>query len=427
MTMQIEYHGAGAKKDLAAVLMSSVDGRAKLNDPEFRAGLARSKEGRAALAKIEKAQRSSAAKIKRSARTATPATARSGYGADSHQSFFRDLVRVAYLDQRWSTMINAGVPMNMMGEEAFPIPGDGTLAEARSRVQHELRSITSTSGGGGFAAPGWVGNLIDTAARTEGRLMGLVTVDQRPGPGLALRLPVQTSPAVTDVTPEGSAVTATDITTDTQTATGVVIAGEVNVTQALLDNGGGIVDQQISRDLGADLARKMDQQIISGTGSGELAGLLAHAGITETTYTDATPTVPEYRAAAWTLARDVQVASGLEVDTMIVSPTRHSWLQSGIAANSRQVLGQDFPAKPLPVGSVPLNLGSGTNEDRLLAWRKDRVVLHLTPLVFRAVVDSSLSGSLTVRLQAYTLAHLHLTRPSAVGVLKGTGCVVPTL
>lgn len=430
MTHHIEMHGAGVRKDLAAALMGSANGRAKLADPEFREGLAESKEGRAALAKIDKAKRSS---NKKSTPAAAPGgltgtmTARSAYGPDSRWSFFRDLARVAHHDQRWSNLITAGIPASAPGEGAFPIPGDGDLTAVRSRVSRELRYITSASGGGGFAAPGWVGSLTDTAARTEGRLMGLVTVEQHPGPGLALRLPVQTSPAVADVTAEGAPVTATDITTDTQIANAVVIAGEVEVTQALLDNGGGIVDKQIAADLGRDIARVLDRQIISGTGTGELAGLLTRAGVTETTYTDSTPTVAEYRRAAWTMARDVQVASGLEVDTLIAAPTRRSWLEAGTDSNARQVLGADFPAPLVALGSIPGNLGTGTNEDRLLAWRKDRVVLHLTPLVFRAVVDSSLSGSLVVRLQAYTLAHLHVTRPSAVGVLKGTGCVVPSL
>ena len=110
MTHHIEMHGAGVRKDLAAALMGSANGRAKLADPEFREGLAESKEGRAALAKIDKAKRSS---NKKSTPAAAPGgltgtmTARSAYGPDSRWSFFRDLARVAHHDQRWSNLITA--------------------------------------------------------------------------------------------------------------------------------------------------------------------------------------------------------------------------------------------------------------------------------------------------------------------------------
>ena len=238
---------------------------------------------------------------------------------------------------------------------------------------------------------------------------------------------MQTGATVEAVTAEGGAVTNTVVTSDYQDAPLITLAGSVTVTQQLLDRADGLVDQQIARDLGADLARVMDRQILFGTGSGELTGLLTLAGTTATTYTDSSPTVAEHRAKVWTLARDIQIASGLDPDVLVMHPTRHSWLQSGTDTASRQLLGIDLPARPVAVGSVPTNQGAGANQDRTMAWRKDRVVLHRSPLAFRVMPDTSDGGSLAVRIDAYVFAALVVTRPSAVGYLSGTGCIVPSI
>ena len=350
------------------------------------------------------------------------------YGPDTDRSFFRDLVRVQLHDRRMNELISQGYRPSGLGiEQGIPIMGDGTVADARARLERELRYVSSTGGGSGFAGYGYVGAEMDTAARTEGKLGDLVTTVSLPPLGMTVRLPVQTGASVEAVTAEGGSVTDTVITTDVQDAPLITLAGQVTVTQQLLDRAGGLTDQQIARDLGADLARVLDRQIITGTGSGELMGLLNLSGVTATTYTDASPTVAEYRAKSWTLARDLQIASGLEPDTLIVHPTRHSWLQSGTDSSSRQFLGIDMPARPVAVGSIPTNKGAGTNEDRLLAWRRDRVILHRSPVKFRAVPETTDSGNLAVRLQAYCYAALVVTRPSAVGYLAGTGCVLPSI
>ena len=419
---RIERSGAAVRsKDLAAMIMTSKSLQSYARTPEGRAALIGTPQGRAAVARMERA----AADVKTRAAKAGASKSASPYGGD--RSYFRDLARVAAADARTNALIDQGMrPRLGPIEDGFPVLGDGDVAAARGRLDREHRYLMSTGNGAGFATYGWVGSLMDTAARIEGKLTDLVTMHTAPDYGLTLRVPVQTSPSVEAVTAEGTTITNTSITTSYQDSAVVMLAGEVEVTQALLDRGDQ-VDEHIAADLGRALALTLDQQILSGTGTGQLTGLLNLSGITETSYTDATPTVPEYRAAVWTLARDVQVASGLDPDTLVTGPTRHSWLWSGTASNSRQMLGIDLPAKPVAVGSVPTNLGAGTNEDRLLVWRKDRVHLHMTPVRFRAVIDDAVSGNLAVRLQAYAMAFLHVTRPSAVGVLKGTGCIVPTL
>jgi hypothetical protein len=337
-------------------------------------------------------------------------------------------VRVQLHDRRMNDLISQGYRPSGFGiEEGLPIMGDGTVPDARARLERELRHVSSTGGGSGFAGYGFVGAEMDTAARTEGKLGNLVTNETLPPFGTTIRLSVQTGASVEAVTAEGASVTDTVVTTDYQDAPLVTLAGQVTVTEQRLARADGLTDQQIARDLGADLARVLDRQILFGTGSGELTGLLTLAGTTATTYTDASPTVAEYRAKLWTLARDLQIASGLEPDVLILHPTRHAWLQSGVDSSSRQLLGIDLPARPVAVGSIPTNKGAGTNEDRALAWRQDRVILHRSPVKFRVVPDTSDSANLAVRLQAYCHAALVVTRPSAVGYLAGTGCVVPSI
>lgn len=418
----IERSGAGVRSKSIAEMVTNSQSLCKfIATPEGRAALMESPQGRAAVAKWD---RENGHTETRGAKAAASKVA-SPYGGA--RSYFRDLVRVAAADANTSRMIDSGyAPRIGEFEAGFPIPGDGDLAAARNRLAHEHRNATSATGGAGFVTYGWVGSLLDTAARVEGRLTDLVTIHAAPDYGLTVRVPVQTAASVEAVTAEGTSITDTGLTTDYQDSAAVMIAGEVQVTQQLLDMGDD-VDEHIAADLGRAFALTLDRQILSGTGSGQLTGLLNVSGITTTTYTDASPTTPEYRSAVWTLARDMHVASGLEPDTLVLGPTRHSWLWSGTASNSRQMLGIDLPARPVSVGAIPTNLGAGTNEDRLLMWRKDRVHLHMSPVKFRAVIDNSVNATLGVRLQAYAIAFLNVTRPSAVGVLAGTGCVVPTL
>jgi hypothetical protein len=56
----------------------------------------------------------------------------------------------------------------------------------------------------------------------------------------------------------------------------------------------------------------------------------------------------------------------------------------------------------VPVPAMPTNLGTGSNEDRVIMVDSDEIDLHLDQPVIRLMPDV-LSGNLQVRLQCYQL------------------------
>lgn len=354
---------------------------------------------------------------------------RSPYGPNSTVGYFADKVRLAEADaanDRWI----AGAQRHLVGTDpGLPAYGQGTLDDARRRIMlGEKRDVTSAGGGAGFTTVAWFGQSFDNAARAVGRIRDLVTVRDLPLKGMTVRVPRLTTGTTTAVQAgEDTSVSESDPVSVAVDGGVVTLTGMVDVSRQLLERSGGLADEAIGRDLAEDLARVLDQQVIDGSGaSGQITGLLQTSGITSTTYTDASPTVAEWRAQVWKNYRDVVSAAGLEPDVLAWHQTRAAWAWSGTDTVERQMVGIDLPVAQTVVGAVPTTKGTGTNEDRTLIWNRESVHLFLSPVTF--TVDPDLgSGTGTVRILARMYASLIVRRPEAVGVLTGTGTVVPTL
>jgi hypothetical protein len=76
--------------------------------------------------------------------------------------------------------------------------------------------------------------------------------------------------------------------------------------------------------------------------------------------------------------------------------------------------------------NLPTNLGSGTNEDRVLVLRASDLLLWESGIRSRVLPDVG-SGTLTVRLQVYGYIAFTAERyPKSTAVIAGTGIVAPT-
>jgi hypothetical protein len=291
-----------------------------------------------------------------------------------------------------------------------------------------MRDVTTAGGGAGFQVPYYFGDAVATAARATTKAFDFTTRRPMPEWGMEIEVPVTGTGVSAAVYQENAAITETDVVATSPNAPVVTLAAEVEVSWQLLERSRGLVDQVIATDATAALGATLDVQLLTGSGSsGEMTGLLNQSGITESTYTDASPTLAEYRREVWALQRDVIVASGREPDVMVWGPTRSAWSWSGTDASlTRQTTSQDFPAPGVIVSAVPTTLGTGTNEDRLLLLHRESVYLYASPVTYRVFTDP-LSANGTVRLQARMYAAVALRTPSAVGVLKGTGTVVPSI
>jgi hypothetical protein len=357
--------------------------------------------------------------VKREAPTYTP---------DGQHSLFRDMAYMAIHSRSIDAAIAAG--RRAVGDIGFLRYGDGGIEDVkrrRARHDREMRDVTAAGDGIGFQIPYYFGPAVATAARATSKAFDITTQRPMPEYGQEIDVPVTSTGISAAVYEENAAITETDIASTLTGSPVVTLAAEVEVSWQLLERSRGLVDQVVASDATAALGARLDLQLLSGTGSnGEMTGLLNQNGITETTYTDASPTVAEWRAKLWTLQRDVIVASGREPDVLVWGPTRAAWTWSGTDTVNRQALGQDYPAPGVIVSAVPTALGSGTNEDRALLLHRDSVYLYTSPVTY-SVFDSVLSASGTIRLQARMYAALAVRTPAAVGVLKGTGTVVPSI
>lgn len=351
------------------------------------------------------------------------------YRPDGDHSFFRDGLAVSRESAEWDAAISAG--RRPTADRGLPSFVDGTVADARARLERhhrEMRDVTTGGDGQGFQIPYYFGNAVDTSARATTKAFDFTTRRPMPEWGMEIEVPVTGTGVSAAVYEENAAITETDVVATSPNAAVVTLAAEVEVSWQLLERSRGLVDQVIATDATAALGATLDVQLLSGSGSnGEMTGLLNQSGITESTYTDASPTLAEFRREVWGLQRDIIVASGREPDVMVWGPTRSAWAWSGTDASlTRQTTSQDFPAPGVIVSAVPTTLGAGTNEDRLLLIHRDSVYLYASPVTYK-IFDDPLSANGTVRLQARMYAAVALRTPSAVGVLKGTGTVVPSI
>lgn len=355
------------------------------------------------------------------------------YGPDSEHSYFRDLINAQ-------------------------LRGD---FDARSRIgQHkveveghlERRDLTRTDGAGGeFVPPLWLMQEYAEAAR-GGRVFANLMRKLPLPPGTdSINIPRVTGGAATGIqTADNAAVTEVDPTTGNAPAPVRTIAGQVDVALQLLEQSPIAFDQIVFADLLADYNAQLDTQLLSGSGaSGQLLGVLNTAGILTVTFTSGTPTVaglyPRVAEAISLMASQRKRPP----EAIVMHPRRWAWMLAALDGQQRPLVvpaaggPQNAAALSLqlseagPVGTfhglpvhidanVPITLGAGTNEDRILLVRGvDHPLLEGG--VRTRVLPEVGSGTLTVRLQLYAYAAFTAARfPASTAVIAGTGLIAPT-
>jgi hypothetical protein len=202
-------------------------------------------------------------------------------------------------------------------------------------------------------------------------------------------------------------------------------------------------------DLQADYNSKLGTQIINGSGAaGQHTGFLNLAGTNSVSYTDATPTVPEFWPTGAQAISQASTGRKLPMEWVLMHSRRWYWMTAALDAQNRPFV-VPTPAGPMnalavPSGVVaeglagqwhglpnyldqnmPINLGAGTNEDAVLVGRKSDHLLFEGDIRTRALPEV-LSGTLTVRLQLYAYSAFICGRfPAGVSKITGTGLIAP--
>lgn len=348
------------------------------------------------------------------------------------------------------------------------------------RTGAEYRALTRTDGAGGyFVPPLW---LVDEYIPYQ--RAGRVHANQAksiplPSGTDTINLPALTTGSQTAAqASDGGSVTARDPADNFVSAGVKTVAGQVDVAMQLLDQSPVAFDQILYGDLMADVNMQIDGQTLLGSGSsGQVlgvmpAGAVNASGQVNQIFTSGSPTLALlYPQIAMLLS---QVAKGrmAPATALFMNPSRWYWLVSQLDTQNRPLVvpsadgGQSFnqiattgtPSFEGAVGSIlgvnvyldanlPVTFGgattapsiagstghtaptagtgSGNSQDVILAERAEDLFLFEGELRMRSL-DQILSGTLQVRLQAFEyLAYLPTRYPSSIGVLSGTGMILP--
>lgn len=261
---------------------------------------------------------------------------------------------------------------------------------------------------------------------------------------------ITTGTAVASQNGENTAVQETDADDTLLTVPLVTVAGMQDVSRQVVDRSTG-GDEIVIQDLARAYHTELDRQLINGSGAaGQHLGVLNTSGAINVAYTDATPTVAEAYPNLFNLISQIQAGVFLGISYLLMASRRWWWFANAVGTSfpfltilpgspvrAGETGTREYEQGPsgiiagVPVivdGNIPLNLGGGTNEDRILGVTDGEC--HLwedtgAPLLIRT--DQALANQLSVRFVLYGYSAFTAGRyPGANGFIQGTGLVTPT-
>jgi HK97 family phage major capsid protein len=305
----------------------------------------------------------------------------------------------------------------------------------------------------GFVPPQYLSELFAEFARAGRPVANLCTRLPLPPEGMTLNVPRLTTSTATAVqATEGGAIGNQDPDDTLLPVPVVTVAGYVDASRQAIERGE-MVESLLFGDLAADYNAKLDAQVINGSGaSGQHLGLLGVSGINAISYTDASPTIPELWPKLADSVGKVISQRFAGPTAMVSHPNLWAWLLAerdttgrpmfepgSVAFNPLGTTGaMDYRATAqgqvmIPFvadGNVPINLGAGTNETRVIVADFRDVILFEDESAAPAQLrfDQPLANTLQIRLVAYGYSALASGRqPKAISVVSGTGLIVPAL
>lgn len=364
--------------------------------------------------------------------------------------FYRDLTLRAERKQRRRDSSLHPIMRGRDGGDGGRLPSpveplDLDVVEARlARAERHAREFAraqfdlASSGSAGALIPTAqlppnLAQIWETAARGRSTLAeALGTLPVPEGTGLTVNVPrLSTGTGAAVQAAEGDAVTESDAVFALAESPLAYVAGVQDIPRQLLDRAGvdtaSTIDTWITSDLAAAASSRLDEEILSGAGSGGHAlGLLNVSGITSTTYTDASPTPAELLSKIGSCYSATATADGRAPDLLVMHPRRAAWLfsQTASADNPRRLL-DALGLRVVIAPGVPTLLGASTSEDRVILLRSSAVEVF-TDAEITAHPGGAASGKLQVQFRARLRVACVCKAPTAVGVISGTGLASPT-
>ncbi|MFF4464854.1 phage major capsid protein [Streptomyces mirabilis] len=312
--------------------------------------------------------------------------------------------------------------------------------------RQEGRALSTTNGNAGeFVPPLWLESEFIRLARSKRVTADLVGPRPLPAGTDVINLPrVATGTATAPQTTQNTAIQQTDMTTTSIGSSVITIAGGQVVSLQLAEQSPLNIDTVILGDLAADLAVKVNAQVLSGSGAtGNATGLLTLAGTGSVSWTGTDGAT--FQAAVLKAIGQVYTSTFEAPDSLVLAPRRAVWLMAAKDLQGRPLL---VPADNGPVNSmgvlapklntegpigrfcgldvyidsgIPVNLGAGTDEDRAIVLRSSEIYLWEGIPKFE-VFPQSYAQNLSLFARAYEYMSFQAGRyPGAIQVLSGSG------
>lgn len=335
--------------------------------------------------------------------------------------------------------------------------------EARDRLHRNNRETgyeqraginqTLTSGGE-FVPPVWLNDMYAALFRAGRPFISALGTKPLPPNTNSLNLPKITTGDSVAAQTDGGAVSNTDLVTAAVTAQVQTVAGRAVASYQVVDLGTPAMDQVLYADLIAAYAAQEDTLAINGAVT-NAKGILNQTGINAVTYTSASPkqtsaTNADSATYQVFLAKNAIEKGGfVPVDFLVAHPSFWNWYLAGLDSSLRPLNEpnaaialnptalynpSDVPSAPtiagaiagLPVvvdANVPVNLGGGTNESRLIALNRRGFDAWESTPVFK-IADQTSIATLQYQFVLYGYYAVASRQPKMVSVVAGTGMIV---
>ncbi len=326
------------------------------------------------------------------------------------------------------------------------------LGEARQRIFHpdadyefETRAVNWTNGTGGyFAPPLWIIEHFAEVPTPHRVLSAMAPQFELPEGAQSVNLPALSVGADVGVQAVGGAAPGSTSVTDTAISSAVAtIAGNFDVPMQMLEQSpqGAHLDWVAFTNMEARAGYQLENQLFAGTGAAtpqgsgnnQLLGIFNNTAVptaNQITYTSGSPTATAMFTFLGQSIAQVGNSRRLPPEAWLMTTSRSAWIGSSEDIQSRPLMltdntkvpGQyDLIAYPVyPDEAIPVNLGAGGNEDRVIICRpSDWLILESERRT--QVMLEPLSGTLQARLQMRRYVAALLRYPTSVGWLQGTG------
>ncbi len=303
------------------------------------------------------------------------------------------------------------------------------------------RALSTTNGAAGeFVPPLWLEDQFIKLARPGRPFADILTHQDLPAGTDSITVPkINTGTAVAIQGTQNSPVQQTDMTTASVSTGITTMAGGQTVSMQLIEQSPLNVDEVVLGDLAADYARNVDNWILNTASTGAVASG-AQVACTGTA-TGASGAAAIFKTVSQTIGA-VATARFAGATHIVMHPRRWYWFLGLVdttnrplvvpntvafnpmaSADAGSVQGPAGTMCGLPVildASLPITLGTGTNQDAILVVRAPDLVLYEGSVRAEAFPQTYANQlSLFVRLYNYT-AWLNRYGSSVLQVITGT-------